>query len=227
MKKNFEITYEMKKNVKKYAQFFYVSEISMLSILFSMGEKLYMEEEDIQIKETFGEKHNKVKQLEQDYELYSQGVEYKKLKGDYKSEDDFVQKYENRANIKKNLTRLKINMSDEQCEKVQQIVKTKSSKGKKICDSDIICYFISCGLKKLKYLKRQPDWGINICEDAEFMAPKEVYLTIPRAFYMCLDNRACELNISVSDYIKILIEEKFDNDKEIMIEQIREQVEKR
>lgn len=227
VEKNFEITDNMRRNVQEYAQFFHITEKSMMSILFSMGENICKEMENFNFKETFIEKHRKNKYLEQDFELYKNGVMFEELLGNYKNEDAFVQRGERKESIAKSLKRRKLKITDEQCEKIKKIVKITCAKGEKICDSDVICYFISCGLNKLKYLQYKPDWGIKLCEDEEFKAPQEIYITIPNAFYMCIENRANNLNISVSDYIKIIIEEKFDEDREIMSKQIREQIDQR
>lgn len=227
MEKNFEITIYLLGGVRQYAKFFHVADKTMMSILFAMGDSLCNKIEDFMFRSTSISRHEKIKLLEQDFMSYLGGKEYDELKGHYKSEEDFLREYNKAKKMEKTLKRRKLKMTEEQYKKIKDIVKNKSNDGEKICDSDVICFLISKGLDKLKYLKYKPDWRTNLCVDKEFKAPKEICTTIPNAFYMCIENRAQELDIGVSDYIKILIEEKFDADKEKMVEQIRERVDQR
>lgn len=218
MEKNFEITVYLLNQVKDYADFFHYTDKKMMNVLFVMGFNALNSVEDLDIQHTFVRKHQKMKlaTMVDDTLDIEEEKTYQELIDFFGSDASISRAGEWEEKMKAMLKRRKLNITEEQSKRIEEIVKTERAKDIKICDSDVICHFISYGIKKLKYLRNQSEWGTDLCTDKTFNAPKEICTTIPNIFYMYIEILAQQLEISASDYIKIIIEEKFDDNKEMM-----------
>ncbi len=126
--------------------------------------------------------------------------------------------------------REKISITESQNKFVGEIVEEfNGQKGRKqkYYESDIIYSFIMYGLKNLEYISVPKYGDVDLLEDPDYACKKKIQFEIPNAFYKCLQNRAEQFNVSVRDYMIILVEEKFDEDKELMRKIISKEVSKR
>ncbi len=207
MEVNFEIGMTLYERIKKYAKFFSMTANHFMQMLLTMGIDDYVNgggaKGNIKIMDAMLDKRSLLKEKQR--KLYkikkiSKGIEVDVLEDEIKHIKQDIRRY---------VKRCKINLSTESLGKLDEIVKEESQNNKEICRSDIICSFIEFELNsRLEYLT----WKKDILNDEELNMPYRVVLNIPKLFWEYLDEQAEQLNIGVEDYIKILIENKYDQD---------------
>lgn len=210
MEVNFEIGTTLYERIKKYAKFFSMTANHFMQMLLTMGIDDYLNDGgvkgNVKIMDAMLDKRELLKEKQR--ELYkikktSNGIKVDVLEDEIRHIKQDIRRY---------VKRCKINLSSESLDKLDEIVKEENQKNKEICRSDIICSFIEFELNnRVEYLT----WKKDILNDDELNMPYKVVLNIPKLFWEYLDEQAKRLNIGVEDYIKILIENKYDQDNHI------------
>ncbi len=209
---NFEIDNRLYEKVEKYAEFFSMSKSHFMQVLVVMGISAIKSGNDVKIMSSEIGKREKEDYKETNRKLYKYSDDAK-IKYIPNESEDALDDLKSKLNekIKKLVTRCKIKLSKEIKDELDKIQKDLKNENREYSRSDIICSLIRYGINNnMKYLEDKRIWGENLIEDVTLKKAKRINIEIPTAFYKMLSERASAYDLSVSDYIKILIEEDFD-----------------
>lgn len=213
MKKNFELGKSFHRKIRKYAQFLKVSDKDLMQILLIYGLNEYENNnENIKIMKIQSGISQKEEKKRIDREYYRDVTLQKDEAQESRLSDEM---FDINKEISKLCVRCKINISEYNNEKLNEIHKEINDKSETVYTvSEIIYSLMHYSMKKeLDYLEKQYVWKANLIDDTEYNAPMKVQMQLPKAIFNSLAESAEKFNISVSDYIKLILLDDFINTK--------------